>query len=696
MRALTLIFGLLLFVATQEASAQNRFPTSRTLQVGKAYTIKGSRCTLTIPTQSTSRMKFLCSGARAGSRSANAKSVTLVRRTTFTLKASGCFLSIRKQSATSVTVRCLATAPTPTPTVTPTATPTQTATPTASPTAEPTPTPTSTPTPTPTPIPNANLILDTQQVASFHTSLPSEVHSIVSITGLNAGEVLVAIDRRPQTGFLYGLGYNATSGSVQLYRLSSLTGVAFPIGSTGTFVDGSMNPVRIGVDSTTTFSIDFNPNSDRLRVVSSNGQNFRINPNSGSFIDGDGGVSGTNMDGAINGTPPQVQQIAHSTNEPNAPSTTLFALDAVSDKLSTQTPSNSGTQQEIASLSSSTTEILGFDIADAIETVSKGLVVAASGTTQGFYELSLTDGVLAPLGLLPPSVGKVLSLAASKPRSTHILGLSSSGTEVTRFLASGPGTIAFFPSITGITSGETIAGLDLRSTDGALYGLGVDSALETATLYRVDPQVGAATTVGVASGIGFVDTLGAQIDLPTVATGYGIDFDPTTDRLRVVTGNGLNFRINPISGAAVDGNGDVAGVQMDTTLSGTVSSLSGIAFTDSYPGAIASTLYGLDPVTNSLCIIASPSSGVTSSSLPIRLTTGESLDFSSAIGFDIQNSVKTSASGAAVPSGKGLASLSVGGTTRLYEIDLTTGQATNLGVLGQNLTGLTVGAFIQD
>jgi len=64
---------------------------------------------------------------------------------------------------------------------------------------------------------------------------------------------------------------------------------------------------------------------------------------------------------------------------------------------------------------------------------------------------------------------------------------------------------------------------------------------------------------------------GIPVDLPDPATvGYGFDFNPVADRVRVVTGS-LNFRIDPNSGAPIDGNlnlGTLAGINPDGSING--------------------------------------------------------------------------------------------------------------------------------
>ena len=57
-------------------------------------------------------------------------------------------------------------------------------------------------------------------------------------------------------------------------------------------------------------------------------------------------------------------------------------------------------------------------------------------------------------------------------------------------------------------------------------------------------RAAALTAIGAPGGI----TVG---DLPD--GGYGMDFNPTVDRIRITTDSGLNFRLNPNDG---DGHGN--------------------------------------------------------------------------------------------------------------------------------------------
>ena len=84
--------------------------------------------------------------------------------------------------------------------------------------------------------PDATALLAGNRIAAFSTTDPSAFETPVVLTGVTAGETLVAIDRRPQNGFLYGLGFNSAAGTAQLYAIDPASATATPVGTTGAFV----------------------------------------------------------------------------------------------------------------------------------------------------------------------------------------------------------------------------------------------------------------------------------------------------------------------------------------------------------------------------------------------------------------------------------------------------------------------------
>src|ERR1041384_839244 len=107
------------------------------------------------------------------------------------------------------------------------------------------------------------------------------------------------------------------------------------------------------------------------------------------------------------------------------------------------------------------------------------------------------------------------------------------GNRLLTFNSSMPSMIVNNVAITGLQAGEILRGIDIRPANGQLYGVG-----STSRLYTINPQTGAATQVGSAP---FTPALSG--------TEFGFDFNPTVDRIRLVSDTGQNLRLNPDTGA---------------------------------------------------------------------------------------------------------------------------------------------------
>ena len=269
----------------------------------------------------------------------------------------------------------------------------------------------------------------------------------------------------------------------------------------------------------------------------------------------------------------------------------------------------------------------------------------------------------------------------------HAFALS--GSNLISFHPASP-TVANTIAITNLAAGETLVGIDFRPQNGMLYGLGVNAAANTATLYGISTRTGFAFVVGGVPGqIAFTTDGVTAVDLPDPATvGYSFDFNPVADRIRVTTDSGLNFRINPNSGLPIDGDAGTLGTNPDGAINTGSTSADGAAYTNNQPNSVVTTLYTLDSVTNSLFIQSPPNAGTQTLGQTVTLN-GSPLDFSSATGFDIASGVNAAAPDTPVVSGSALALLTVGGTTALYSIDLTTAAATLVGNLLNGTTPAT-------
>lgn len=246
----------------------------------------------------------------------------------------------------------------------------------------------------------------------------------------------------------------------------------------------------------------------------------------------------------------------------------------------------------------------------------------------------------------------VAALASSPAAAEEVIGLVGS-TDIVTFDSASPGTITSTRSITGLGAGVTLTGIDLRPADNQLYTVST-----TGTVYRLTLSGGTYT----ATSLGTISTS------PT-GNSFGLDFNPTVDRIRLVSDTNQNLRINQTvtpPGVTVDGL---------LTLDGSSNvDLIGAAYTNSLFGATTTTLFGIDAFTDALVRSTNPNGGVYTNvgSLGLALTSTDLL------GFDISGF-----------SGAGFFSVN----DNFYGIDLGTGGATLIGGLGaQGITGITIAA----
>lgn len=239
-------------------------------------------------------------------------------------------------------------------------------------------------------------------------------------------------------------------------------------------------------------------------------------------------------------------------------------------------------------------------------------------------------------------------LAVATPASAAtVFGIDLSGRLVT-FDSATPGTITSTRTLTGVI-GSAILGLDFRPATGELYALGGNG-----TLYTLNTASGAATAVG--SG-----------GIPLIGSNFGFDFNPTVDRIRLISDTGQNLRLNPITGgvAATDTSYVYA--------NGTTASITAVGYTNSFAGATTTTLYGIDYVTNTLALMGNPNGGLIT-------TIG-------ALGFDVDADASfdiTTGGEAFLSSGFGF-----------YSVNLNTGSATLISQTG-GLRNIAIGAAVPE
>jgi len=266
------------------------------------------------------------------------------------------------------------------------------------------------------------------------------------------------------------------------------------------------------------------------------------------------------------------------------------------------------------------------------------------------------------------SLGLALLLAGTAAPAMAADLKTLSGNNLVTFDSAAPGTPVRSQAIAGIGAGQSLLGIDARpASSRVLYGLS-----NTGQLYAINGNTAVATAVGTPS--------------PVPAGAVGIDFNPTVDRIRVITTTGANYRVNPDTGALAGIDTPLAYVAADSD-AGTAPTVGAVAYTNNVAGATSTTLYGLDTARGQLvrigslagdAVVVSPNSGQLTSVGAL----GAAGPLSANAGFDI------------AANGEVLATTtSTAGTTSLYRVDLATGNATLLGQLGSAggaYTGLAI------
>lgn len=214
------------------------------------------------------------------------------------------------------------------------------------------------------------------------------------------------------------------------------------------------------------------------------------------------------------------------------------------------------------------------------------------------------------------------------------------------FNTNAPNAILSGIAISGMMSNEQVRGIDFRPANGMLYALGSFS-----NLYRIDTATGAATRIGNGAG------------LTISGSSFGFDFNPTIDRIRVVSNTGANYVFNPNDGTATQvtslfyAPGDAN--------QGMTPNVVASAYNNNFAGATTSQLFGID--TGLDILVRQANSAGT-----LNTVGALGADITDMVGFDI--SITGMAFAVSVDAGSA--------RSMLWSINLDTGAATYMGELG--------------
>ncbi len=235
---------------------------------------------------------------------------------------------------------------------------------------------------------DAYAITDSGSLIKFQTDKPESLDDTLTISGLADGESILQIDFRPETEVLYGLTSNN-----RIATIDTGTGVATLVSSTPFETpSGTLNqPV-----------MDINPAQDFIRVIDyqpigsgTDTSILRIDPLTGARLQSDGTALRFNDSDTNDGEVVQLAAIAHTNNDQDATTTTLYGLEFNTQSLVRIT--NAGVLTTVGVLDRGFVAVAGFDIVrergDKPEDIGTAYVaIAERNNTSRFYEISLTDG----------------------------------------------------------------------------------------------------------------------------------------------------------------------------------------------------------------------------------------------------------------------------------------------------------------
>ncbi len=439
-----------------------------------------------------------------------------------------------------------------------------------------------------------------------NAATPNSTTVPVPVTGLTPGQTIAGMDYRPATGELFALGYNYANGSSQLYRINTATAAATAVNAT---------PITLAL-GTGSIGFDFNPTVDRIRVVGATSRkNYRLNPLNGSIAATDGDLAFAAGDVHAAQTP-SVGAVAYTNSYLGTEATSLYDYDESLNALLLQNPPNNGTINTIGASGiavNTNNRTVDMDIYfDPISRMNLAFLSANTGpgNIDGLFSINLANGAASSLG----SVGlPVKDIAVVIERNIApldgdqlIYALTRTNRNLISFSSGDPSIIRTVVPVTGISAGQTLAGIDFRPENGALYGLGYNPANSRYQLYTINPETGAASAVNAGPD---------SMDLGNDVNAIGFDFNPVVDRIRVVSGKTrANYRLNPITGsiAATDIPLLWSGTDPNVMLPVRVGS---VAYTNSYPRAAATSLHGFNDTVGIFVTINPPNNGTVNTTM---------------------------------------------------------------------------------
>lgn len=327
----------------------------------------------------------------------------------------------------------------------------------------------------------------------FDTATPQTIQATTAITGLIAGDTIIGTDFRPSNGQFYGVGVNDAANSLQVYTINPFTGAATAV----------FGPIQLvdNIGGAASWGVDFNPVSDRIRVVNDlasdgaggNANNIRLHPDTGALVAVDADLDFTALPNGNADAPEVAVAYMNSELNPTPPATTqLFGIISGGDALVT----NGGAGPDFNDLTS--IGALGVTLSsnnaglDIVGTTDSAFAVLQVGGATGFYTMNLTTGaatLVNTIGDGTPVIADV-SIAPALGAAT-VTGVANGQVQLLPAVA---GTltvgaaITVFPGINTVVR-STTADVNNDGTDDLIAVTGPGTPIRVTVLSGVDNSV---------------------------------------------------------------------------------------------------------------------------------------------------------------------------------------------------------------
>lgn len=259
--------------------------------------------------------------------------------------------------------------------------------------------------------------------------------------------------------------------------------------------------------------------------------------------------------------------------------------------------------------------------------------------------------------MLCATAAMALAVPASAGAADYKFFGTTSGGLLVEFNKDSAGTIASRKPITGLPPGVSLVGIDFRPRTSELMGVGTDSRI-----YEISTASGFAYPLAANP---FGTTLSGDF--------FGVDFNPTPDRIRLVSNAEQNLRLNPGMPTMSTADGPITRASDDPNIVHVAYQQS--SFSQTQP-TTPSKIFYIDSTVDTLYSAPDPNNPNLSEAKPLTQDVGERG------GFDIVGSTNI-----------GFVSRGAGSdATQLLRVNLVSGQATPLSRIGGKLrlTGLAV------